>query len=280
MGKDSIHVRFKRLRLKIVIASASEPGRWAIWNMTAVLSRPERGRLGADHGEARNVVGIVLDPLGQQVEPIMRRGFATGYRRRARLLSRDLHGGRRAGDLDRAGPRQMPGQPVAALRKWLCLAVDLDDFATRAAAHQGVPNAQLHFAADFHAQPGERIERVGDPAVGRIFDRHQPVISLPTIHFLEYRRDRADRHQLDALTKAVQRGQMAIGVERAEKGDAKLLGQLPRAAENLAKNRSDAVRRQGPSTGREQVFDRRIVASREERLRSVLLGPLSFQLGE
>ena len=50
--------------------------------------------------------------------------------------------------------RQVLGQPVAALRQRLRLAVDLVDFGSRALAQQVVVDPQLHFAADLAPAAG------------------------------------------------------------------------------------------------------------------------------
>ena len=65
------------------------------------------------------------------------------------------------------------------VRKWLS-----------AGAEQIVVDAKLHFAGDGRREAGEHVERVDDPAVGRVFDRHQAEFNLLEVDGLEDRFDR------------------------------------------------------------------------------------------
>ena len=65
-------------------------------------------------------------------------------------------------------------------------------------------NPQRQLAADLHRRPREAIERVGNPAVGGVFHRHNAELRLPALDFLEHSRDRADRNQLGRLTELLE----------------------------------------------------------------------------
>ena len=79
---------------------------------------------------------------------------------------------------------------------------------------------QPHFAADDQMRhTHEHVERVGDPAIGRVFDRHDAEIDVAAIDLLEDGGDAADADELDRLAEALDGGEMAVTVFRAEIGD-------------------------------------------------------------
>ena len=136
--------------------------------------------------------------------------------------------------------RHVLGQPVAALRQRLRLAVDAANLLLLAVGHQVVMNLQPHLGADHqvrHAQ--EHVERVGDPAVGRVLHRHDAEIDVAAIDLLEDGGDAADAQELDRLAEALDGGEMAVTVFRAEIGDLEHLLQGPRAAHDLAEDGAD-----------------------------------------
>ena len=171
---------------------------------------------------------------------------------------------------------QVLGQPIAALRQGLRLAVDLAHVGPRALAQQRMVDSQLHFAANPHPHPREHVERVGHAAVGRVLDRHQPEIRLLPVDFLEHGGDAADRHELDALAEAMDRRQVAETVERPEKGDARLADQTtgsrwrPRAAPPARRLAAAARRLPTPAA---RAIRRRASARRGPRPATDSAGP-------
>ena len=74
---------------------------------------------------------------------------------------------------------------------------------------------QPNFAADHqmrHLQ--EHVERIDDPAVGRVLDRHDAEIDVAAIDLLEHRRNVVHAQASDRLTEAQLDGgaQMAVTV--------------------------------------------------------------------
>ena len=181
-------------------------------------------------------------------------------------------GGRRgAGHLDRSGPPAgaWPANCGTATRPAACCKPRCTSLRghlpSRAWWMRNCTSPQIA-----HRQPGEHVERVGDPAVGRILDRHQPKIGLLAVHFLEHGGDGAHRHQLDALPEAVHRRQVAVAVERARERRPAVLFQLPRAADDFAENGPQALGREGAlvvATGRDRRLPPRV------RIVGVLTGP-------
>ncbi len=62
-------------------------------------------------------------------------------------------------------------------------------------------DVHFHLAADPHGQAGEHLQRVGDPPVGRVLDRHQAEVGVPLIDFLEDGRDGSHGQKLDDRPK-------------------------------------------------------------------------------
>ena len=97
----------------------------------ALVVAGARPGLLADDREPSQIARLVFDVGGQHIQPVVHAGLHAGDRRRARLVLGQLGGRRGAGDFDRARGGQVLGQPVAALRQGLRLAVDLVDFVAR-----------------------------------------------------------------------------------------------------------------------------------------------------
>ena len=144
------------------------------------------------------------------------------------------------------GVRQVPRQPIAALRQRLRLAVDGAHVVARADAEQAMVNPQRQLAANSHGRAREAIERVGDAAVGRVLHRHDAELRLAAFDFFEHGRDRADRHQLGRLAESLDRGQVAERELRSEIGDAKRRLHGPRAADSSRKTARTASSLSGP----------------------------------
>ncbi len=85
-------------------------------------SRPLGTRfLFANDGEARHVVGVVLDFLGDDLELILHGRLARRDGGRSWFVAGQLGRGRGAGHFNRAGLRHVAGQPVPTLRERLGL---------------------------------------------------------------------------------------------------------------------------------------------------------------
>ena len=102
--------------------------------------------------------------------------------------------------------------------------------------------------------PHEHVERVGDPAVGGVLQRHDAEIDVAAVDFLEHRRMLPTRDELDRLAEALDGGQVAVTVFRAEICDLEDLLQGPRAADDLAEDGPDGVVVERPLVGFEDVL--------------------------
>src|SRR5262245_18776334 len=109
-----------------------------------------------------------------------------------------------------------------------------------------VVNPQLHLATRADGMLACKVvERVGDTAVGRVLQRHNAEVRLPGFDFLEYRGDRADRHQFGALAIAVDRREMTVALCRAKVCHTQLRRQGTSAADDLTKDGLQRGRRNG-----------------------------------
>ena len=71
---------------------------------------------------------------------------------------------------------------------------------------QVVMNPQADLGANFELrQPHEHIQRVGDSAIGGVFQRHDAEIGMTAVDFLKDGRDAADPNKFDGLAKALDR---------------------------------------------------------------------------
>ena len=113
-----------------------------------VIAR-RRHLLVADDEKTGGVVGVVLDIVGEDVEPVELRRRLAGDGRRARLLGRPPRRFGVVGGIDPLGMGQMGIEPFATLRQRLRMGVDaLDLRQLGAARHQMLVDADLHLAAD------------------------------------------------------------------------------------------------------------------------------------
>ena len=196
IGNDSIQVMLTPNFSNGAIVRASEPAWLGRRIMSAVLSRPVRSSaLVADDGEPGHVVGLVLDVFGEDVQVVSRGGGPAGDGGGEIFALGELGGGGGGNHLDLGRLRQVLAQPVAALRQGLRLGIDPPDLAPVGPPQQAVMNPQPHFGADLDVgELDKHVERVGDPAVGRVFQRHQAELDVAAIDVFKYGRDRADRH--------------------------------------------------------------------------------------
>ena len=167
--------------------------------------------------------------------------------------------------------RQVLAQPVPALREGLGLRVDPLDLAPLAPAEQAVVDPQPDLGPDLQArQPDEHLERVGDPAVGRILQRDDPELDVAAVDLLEDRGDRADRDVLDGLAELGDRGEVAVAVLRPEAGDPQRPLQRPRAAHQLAEDQPERLRRAAGLGSRPGPGDHLVLAGRRPDVEALL----------
>jgi len=109
--------------------------------------------------------------------------------------------------------RDVLAQPVPALRERLRLAVNPADFGLVAVRQQVVVHAHPHLGANANLRHAdEHVKRVGDSAVGRVFQGHHAEVDVTAVDLLEDGGDVADRHVLDRLAESVQSGEVAEAV--------------------------------------------------------------------
>ena len=147
---------------------------------------------------------------------------------------------------------QVLAQPVPALRERLRLGIDPLDLPPLAPAEQAMVDPEPDLGADLQAgEPDEHLERVDDPAVGRVLQRDEAELDVPAVDLLEDRGDRADRDVLDGLAELGDGGEVAVAVLRAR-------GRRPagcrwsdrRAAHQLAEDQPERLGGHGPSARR------------------------------
>ena len=162
---------------------------------------------------------------------------------------------------------------MAALRQRLGLGIDPLDLAPLAAAEQAVMDPQPDLGADLQAgQPDEHLERVDDPAVGRVLQRHEPELDVAAVDLLEDRGDRADRDVLDGLAELGDRRRGGCSCTSAR-------GRRPAAAAAsdrlpLISSRKISRKRLGGQrapAGRQGAVDDLVLARRRPDLQPLLL---------
>ena len=99
-------------------------------------------------------------------------------------------------------------------------------------------DAELNLARDLDRHAREHIERVGDAAIGRIFERDHAVRDLAAIDFLEDRGNRSDRDEIDALAKAMNGREMTIRILWTKERDLDRTFERARGTDQLAVNRT------------------------------------------
>ena len=113
-------------------------------------------------------------------------------------------------------------------------------------------NPQADLGADLQAgQADEHFQGVGDPAVGRVFERDDAELDVPAVDLLEHRGDRADRDVFHRLAELGHRREMAVAVLRPEAGDPEGPLQGPRPAHQFPKDQPEGFRRERAGTRRE-----------------------------
>ena len=99
----------------------------------------------------------------------------------------------------------------------------------------------------------EHVERVGNAAVGGVFERDEAELDVSAVHFLEHGGDRADRDVLDGVAELGDRGQMTVAVVRSQEGHAQGSLQGAAAAHELSKDEPECFRRQRTFVGRDRL---------------------------
>ena len=131
---------------------------------------------------------------------------------------------------------------------------------------------QPHLRPDLQVrQLDEHVERVGDPAVGRVFQRHQSELDVAAIDLLEDRGDRADRHVLDGLAESRDRGEVAVTILRPQAGHADRPLKGPGAAHQLAEDDPQRLRRQRALARRQGLRDHLVLPGRRPDLQPMIV---------
>ncbi len=140
-------------------------------------------------------------------------------------------------------------------------------------------NSQPHLGPDHDVgQLDEHVERVGHPAVGRVFQRHQAELDVTAIDVFKDGRDRADRDVDHGLTKLGHRSQMAVAVFGAQVSHVDGALQRARAAHQLAENDSQRLRRAaGPWLAAKALRDDLVLARRRPDLDTLIVLDLADQ---
>ena len=138
--------------------------------------------------------------------------------------------------------RQVPGQPVAALRQRLWPAVDFLTSARGQRPKQMVVDPQLHLAADLHRQCRVNMSSVSATRPSVEFSSGtRPNCGLPSVDFLEHG---GDACRPGPIPRFGQNGGSPPGGCRCMPGPDKRRAvpvQRPRAADQLAKNAAHAA---------------------------------------
>ena len=115
-------------------------------------------------------------------------------------------------------------------------------------------------------QLDEHVERVGDPAVGRVLEGDDAELDVPPVDLFEDGGDRADRHVLDGLAKFGDGRQMAVAVLGTQAGDAQAALERPRAAHELAEDQPQGLGRERALAGGQGPRDHLVLAGRRPDL--------------
>ncbi len=175
-------------------------------------------------------------------------------------------------DVDQPGLGKILADPMPALGQSLGLRVDPLHLPPLGPAEQAVMNPEPNLGPNLQAgESHEHVERVGDPAVGRVLQRHDPELHVPAIHFLEHGGDRADRDMLDRFAKLGHSGEIAIAVLGSQTGDAH--GPLKRAgaAHQLAEDEPKGFVGKGAAAVARGVGDHFVLAGRRPDFQALLL---------
>src|SRR4051794_12495291 len=100
-------------------------------------------------------------------------------------------------------------------------------------------NRQFHFTRDSQWQLGEHIERIDNPSVRRVFDRHDAEIGLMKMDRFKHGLDRRYRREIRAFAEAINRSEVAIAITRPEVRHANWLYQRPGSTQNFAIYRAE-----------------------------------------
>ena len=92
----------------------------------------------------------------------------------------------------------------------------------------------LDFPTDSQRHPCEHVERIDNPTVGAIFDRHDAVFGMTPVHLLEHRSDRVHRNQVSPLAKSLNRRQVRIAELGTEIGHPRSLYRSAGCTQQLA----------------------------------------------
>jgi len=165
--------------------------------------------------ETGDVVGVVLDVLGENIEAEFTCGFETGDGGDTWVFFGKLGGGNGTAGFHQTNTRKMIRQPTSTLRERLWLAVNLSDFVSIGNRHQVVVDGKTDFTDDRHVGLDQSAQRVDDSTVGAVFDRNNPSHVDISTHRLKHRRYGGHRIGWNRITKVLQSGEMAVAEKRA-----------------------------------------------------------------
>ena len=250
--------------------------------MSVVLSLPVRcSATSAMTANRVTLCDLVFDVLGQDVEPVGLGRGAAGHRGGELLALGQLGGGGRRDDLDLGRLREVLAQPVAALREGLGLGIDPPDLAPLAASEQAMVNPQPDLGPDLQVgELDEHLERVGDPAVGRVLQGDDAELDVPAVDLLEDGGDRADGDVLDGLAKFRHRGQVAVAVLGTQAGDAQGPLERPGAAHQLAEDQPQRLDGKRALAGGQGPRDDLVLARRRPDLQPLMMLDLTDLRGD
>ena len=133
-------------------------------------------------------------------------------------------------------------------------------------------NTQPYLGPDLQVRKlDEHIERVGDPSVGRIFERDQAEFNVAAIDLLEDGGDRTNGDVLDAFAKFRDRRQVAVTVLWSKIRDANCPLKGSRAAHQLAKDNPQGVLRQRSLAGAQDLGDDLVFPRRRPDLKALIV---------
>ena len=184
------------------------------------MAAPLQVGLAPHHQEAGGVVGVVLDVMGEHLETIDLGGEFRGEHALARRLrageiggGAGTVGGGMAGDL-------MLAQEARRLRQkheMRAHRLDLLELAP-GHAHQRDPHPHEKLVEDVQPRLGQQAVDVGDPAIGRVFDRQHREIGIAAAHRLDHLLEGGAGHHLHPGPRLTA-GLVRIGAQLPLKGD-------------------------------------------------------------
>lgn len=120
---------------------------------------------------------------------------------------------------------------------------------------------ERHFSANFDRQSGKVVKRVSDPAIGRVFEGHDPVVGVTGLDLFERGGDARHGDEVDRITKPLQGRQVAVGPGGTEVSHPKMLLNGPRSRDQLSEDRLQAIVGERSSVGVRHPLEHRLLTS-------------------